>query len=160
MRPDEIIAGHTYAGKGADADKTRLVESINTQRNEATTWIYRDGVEIGSDTINVDVLARWAAADVTPAGFAMPPHTCHARDCDKPIPPRLLMCRKHWGMVPVELVRAVYRHYQPGQEDGRHTPTAAWHTAADAAIAAVAAKEAKKPTKPKQPSLFDAKETK
>ena len=69
-------------------------------------------------------------------------HTCHARGCSTPVPPKMLMCLPHWRMVPTELQREVYRTYQPGQEHGRFTPTEAWHRAADAAIQAVADKEA------------------
>lgn len=47
------------------------------------------------------------------------PHRCHAEGCDATIPPRLLMCRKHWRMVPRWLQRAVWAAYRPGQEDDK-----------------------------------------
>jgi hypothetical protein len=43
-------------------------------------------------------------------------HTCHAQGCEKEIPPRLLMCLKHWRMVPLTLQAEVWRWYRPGQE--------------------------------------------
>lgn len=43
-------------------------------------------------------------------------HLCHALDCNKRIPPRLLFCPQHWAKVS-KLIRAlVWRHYRPGQE--------------------------------------------
>lgn len=67
-------------------------------------------------------------------------HHCHARGCSASIPPKLLMCGRHWGMVPAKLQVAVYRHYRDGQCDDKN-PSEAWHKAADAAIDAVFAKE-------------------
>lgn len=64
-------------------------------------------------------------------------HHCHARDCAVPVKPELLMCLKHWRMVPVKLQRAVWRYYRPGQCDDRD-PSSDWHKAADAAIGYVA----------------------
>jgi len=43
-------------------------------------------------------------------------HTCHARGCEKEIPERLLMCLRHWNLVPVDLKLAVWRTYREGQE--------------------------------------------
>lgn len=44
------------------------------------------------------------------------PHVCHARRCQRKVPPRLFMCRQHWHLVPSELQRQVWKHYRPGQE--------------------------------------------
>lgn len=71
-------------------------------------------------------------------------HTCHAKDCPKIIPPKLLMCLKHWRMVPLELQRAVWATYRPGQEVDKR-PSAEYLEAARAAISAVAAKESAQP---------------
>jgi hypothetical protein len=70
-------------------------------------------------------------------------HTCHAEGCDKRVPPRLLMCARHWRMVPYGLKLAVYAEYQPGQEklDGTAFPTDDYLDAAHEAIEAVAEKE-------------------
>ena len=43
------------------------------------------------------------------------------------------MCRRHWGLVPRSLQRAVWDAYRPGQCDDKR-PSEAWHRAADAAI--------------------------
>lgn len=70
-------------------------------------------------------------------------HRCHATGCEKHIPPRLLMCPKHWSMVPGLLKRAVWRHYVAGQEV-RKDPTPEYLIAASDAINAVAHREATK----------------
>lgn len=67
-------------------------------------------------------------------------HTCHAHDCAVPVRPEMLMCKKHWYMVPKHLRDDVYKHYRVGQCDDRD-PSPAWHEAADLAIAAVAEHE-------------------
>ena len=67
-------------------------------------------------------------------------HTCHARGCTTTVPPRLLMCRRHWRMVPRPLQDAVWDAYAPGQER-RKDPSPAYLDAARAAIDAVALKE-------------------
>lgn len=43
-------------------------------------------------------------------------HLCHATGCTVEVPPKLLMCPRHWRMVPPDIQRAVWRHYRPGQE--------------------------------------------
>lgn len=43
-------------------------------------------------------------------------HHCHAFDCKKQVPPKLLMCLKHWKMVPRQIQAAVWNHYRKGQE--------------------------------------------
>ena len=68
-------------------------------------------------------------------------HLCHAMGCEVAVPPRLLMCRRHWQMVPRNLQAAVYDAYVPGQEL-RKDPTAEYLEAAMAAIEAVAGREA------------------
>jgi len=70
------------------------------------------------------------------------PHTCHARGCEKPVSPKLLMCAAHWRRVPRELQRAVWATYRNGQEIDKK-PSREYLTAARAAIDAVAAKEAR-----------------
>lgn len=66
----------------------------------------------------------------------MAKHLCHAL-CGRRCPPRHLMCRRCWALVPRTIQLQVWRHYQPGQETGRAQPTAAWVAAAAAAKAAV-----------------------
>lgn len=70
-------------------------------------------------------------------------HHCHARGCPVEVPPKMLMCKRHWFMVPPALRQAVWDTYSPGQEI-RRDPTEAYLAAADAAIEAVAIKEGRK----------------
>lgn len=44
------------------------------------------------------------------------PHFCHALRCNQQVPPKLLMCRRHWFMVPRAIQAKVWKHYRPGQE--------------------------------------------
>jgi hypothetical protein len=67
-------------------------------------------------------------------------HHCHAHGCTVATSPEMLMCRRHWFMVPKPIQLAVWRTYRPGQCDDKQ-PSAAWHAAADAAIQAVALAE-------------------
>ncbi len=80
-------------------------------------------------------------------------HHCHAKGCPKVVPPKLLMCGRHWRMVPAELQRKVWATYRPGQEVDKR-PTRAYLDAADEAIAAVAALEVKPTPTVEQPRLF------
>lgn len=43
-------------------------------------------------------------------------HLCHAEACQATVPPKLLMCAKHWRMVPKVLQDEVWALYIPGQE--------------------------------------------
>lgn len=70
----------------------------------------------------------------------MSAHLCHARGCRTPVPPKMLMCKRHWRMVPPELQRAVWANYRPGQCDDKR-PSQEWMAAANAAIVAVLRKE-------------------
>jgi len=67
-------------------------------------------------------------------------HLCHARQCQTAVPPRMLMCRKHWFMVPRALQRQVWALYRPGQEV-RKDPSPEYLDAATAAVEAVAKAE-------------------
>lgn len=67
-------------------------------------------------------------------------HRCHAKGCPVPCAPELLMCSRHWNMVPFDLQQQVWRTYRPGQCDDKQ-PSAEWHVAADKAIAHVHEKE-------------------
>lgn len=80
----------------------------------------------------------------------MSAHTCHAEACDVVVPPRMLMCRPHWRMVPKRLQDAIWDAYVPGQEQ-RKDPTREYLEIAREAIEAVAAKEGRRAA----PSLFD-----
>lgn len=79
-------------------------------------------------------------------------HTCHANFCNKKCRPEMLMCLKHWRMVPKDVQRAVLEHYRQGQcEDKR--PSQEWFVAAQTAIACVAAAD-KKPMSRRQRELL------
>lgn len=67
-------------------------------------------------------------------------HTCHARACKAPVPPAMLMCKRHWFLVPLELRDVVWATYRRGQEIDKR-PSREYLDAADAAIKAVAEKE-------------------
>jgi hypothetical protein len=64
-------------------------------------------------------------------------HHCHATGCKTHTAPELLMCRKHWKLVPKALQLAVWNTYRQGQCEDM-SPSRAWCEAADAAIQAVA----------------------
>ena len=68
-------------------------------------------------------------------------HTCHALRCETACRPTLLMCPRHWAMVPPIVKRAVLSTYQRGQCRGDPRPSEKWFEAADAAIGAVALAE-------------------
>jgi hypothetical protein len=67
-------------------------------------------------------------------------HHCHARGCRTPVRPELLMCARHWRVVPKFVQRAVWDSYRPGQCDDKDV-SRAWLRAADAAIGFVARAE-------------------
>lgn len=79
-------------------------------------------------------------------------HTCHAIECEIPVAPKLLMCRKHWFMVPPKLRSRVWATYQDGQCD-TFDPTSAYCQAAKTAVIAVAEKEGRK-IDPKNPKIL------
>lgn len=68
-------------------------------------------------------------------------HVCHAENCNVPVPPKMMMCRKHWFMVPKPLRDAVWAEYRPGQEITKD-PSVEYIDAAFAAVQAVADREA------------------
>jgi len=86
-------------------------------------------------------------------------HHCHAEGCEVSVPPKMLMCLRHWRMVPKGLQREVWRTYRPGQEVDK-SPSAEYLKAHLAAVAAVAEKEGRRPStaaKPDHGEGMDAK---
>ena len=83
-----------------------------------------------------DLSASQKAESKTPALLPQFTHHCHAIGCNKPVPPKMLMCKRHWAMVPPPLRQEVWRHYRPGQEVDKN-PSPEYLAAAKAAIAAV-----------------------
>ena len=67
-------------------------------------------------------------------------HSCHAIACSKNIPPKMLMCRRHWGLVSKGRRARVWATYRDGQCDDLKI-TRAYAVAAQAAIRMVAGKE-------------------
>lgn len=67
-------------------------------------------------------------------------HACHALGCNAAVPPRMLMCLRHWRMVPKPLQADVWATYRPGQEIDKR-PSQDYLTAQQAAIVAVAERE-------------------
>jgi hypothetical protein len=63
-------------------------------------------------------------------------HLCHAYGCTTEIPPRLLMCARHWQMVPRAVKVLVWKHYRPGQEIDKR-PSAEYMLVQRAAVWAV-----------------------
>jgi hypothetical protein len=67
-------------------------------------------------------------------------HLCHAVGCSVEVDPRMLMCLRHWRLVPPALKARVWAAYVPGQEV-RKDPTAHYLDEANAAIYAVVERE-------------------
>lgn len=63
----------------------------------------------------------------------MAEHTCHARGCNTPVPPRMFMCRTHWFMLPRSTRDLIWEHYTPGQEITK-TPSPEYIEVAQAAV--------------------------
>lgn len=73
----------------------------------------------------------------------MTAHHCHAEGCTAAVPPRMLMCWRHWKMVPLPLKQAVQFSYRPGQEKDKR-PSRDYIWAVRQAINAVRDQEAPK----------------
>ncbi len=67
-------------------------------------------------------------------------HHCHAYRCEKTVPPKLLMCAKHWRMCGPDIQRMIWRTYRPGQEIDKN-PSRAYLLAQRAAVWAVFVEE-------------------
>lgn len=74
-------------------------------------------------------------------------HRCHATGCNLKIPPRLLMCKAHWFMVPAPIRDWVWGTYKPGQEVKKN-PSEEYMNAYRAAVNAVDKKEGRELTFP------------
>jgi hypothetical protein len=70
-------------------------------------------------------------------------HTCHALDCNHPVPPEKLFCLRHWNTLTEPLRRDVRAHYRPGQCADKK-PSNEWFLAATRARLFVAEKEGSK----------------
>lgn len=47
-------------------------------------------------------------------------HDCFATGCNKQVEDEMLMCLRHWRMVPADIQREVWRTYRDPERDG-HT---------------------------------------
>lgn len=65
-------------------------------------------------------------------------HHCHVNKCQTRTEPRLLMCARHWAMVPIEMRADVNKAFNPEQCSKRVRPSMEWLTAARAALNYVA----------------------
>lgn len=72
-------------------------------------------------------------------------HVCHATECNVEVPPRLLMCAKHWAMVPNQIQRGIWAAYRMGQEYDKK-PSPEYMVVYHQAVNAVDEKEGRKPT--------------
>ena len=94
-----------------------------------------------------------SARSGTGKGKQMQEHTCHAIECEVPVPPKMLMCLRHWRMVPKRLQNEVWAEYRPGQEVDKK-PSRAYLAVMFRAIKAVADKEATPSLTLLNPRLF------
>ncbi|OBK92615.1 hypothetical protein A5646_03295 [Mycobacterium sp. 1245499.0] len=60
-------------------------------------------------------------------------HACHALRCTTPVPPKTLMCGRHWRMLPRSMRAAIWVNYRPGQEIDKQ-PSRTYLEAAWAAV--------------------------
>ena len=67
-------------------------------------------------------------------------HTCHAVACKAIVPPRMLMCARHWRLVPRKTQITVLNQYRPGQEIDKK-PSLAYLAIQQTAVGEVAEKE-------------------
>lgn len=95
------------------------------------------GCDVCRDAPKPDAWVRCKACGTI---YGENPHVCHALGCNVRVPPKMLMCRRHWYMVPKPLRDAVWGAYVPGQEI-RKDPTDEYMDVQRAAVDAVARKE-------------------
>lgn len=71
-------------------------------------------------------------------------HRCYAAGCTRTVPAQLLMCARHWRLVPKAIQKRVWAAYQNGQEQpAGPAPTGEYWAAVKAAVEAVIAAEGK-----------------
>lgn len=72
-------------------------------------------------------------------------HTCHAHECYRKVPPKLLMCPAHWGKLEKRAQAVIWGLYRPGQELDKQ-PSLQYVLAQRTAVALVAVREKHKDT--------------
>lgn len=70
-------------------------------------------------------------------------HKCAAVPCTKTVEDDLLMCLRHWRMVPKDIQRRIWQHYRRGQSAA--TSSAEYNAAYDDAVNAVRTIEGRRP---------------
>lgn len=112
--------------------------------DNAAGWAQKDGTRMSYSCPAVDSHGNDCVLDEGHEGKhlrASPRnHVCHAIGCEVEVPPKMLMCLRHWRMVPKVLQARVWATYRPGQEIDKN-PTGAYMEAQQAAVDAVAKKE-------------------
>jgi hypothetical protein len=92
-------------GRVADPDKSR--EAMGFLFAEADAWEKKFGAEKADENKpqgpHLKALRRTG-------------HLCHWPGCTVEVPPKMWGCPKHWGMLPMHLRAAIWKHYRPGQE--------------------------------------------
>lgn len=61
-------------------------------------------------------------------------HKCHAFECSRSVERSLLMCKKHWALVPTDIQVRVKTHFRTEQCTGKVRPSHEWLKAAREAI--------------------------
>lgn len=129
----------------------RIVEVLQAITPDKTqTWLsdglpgefnVRDFVRALLEKYNPDCVGE-VDADILQEQAIAPEliHRCHAKGCEVEVPPRMLMCKKHWAMVPKPVQKEVWKWYRPGQEIDKN-PSKYYLEMMQQAIAAVEAKE-------------------
>lgn len=66
-------------------------------------------------------------------------HHCHAHGCTDQVPPRMLMCYRHWKALETRIQAAIWAEYRAGQETDK-SPSLRYLAVQQYAIGAVAFK--------------------
>jgi protein gp37 len=145
---DWVIVG-SESGPGARIPNPEWLDALVAESRVAGYPVFLKQWQTPGQAGRVEQLPHWRGRQYLeqPRAAGWQPlaerivHTCHARGCTVEVPPRLLMCARHWRLVPRPLQAAVWRHYRAGQENTKD-PSRDYLQAAVAAIDAVAAREA------------------
>lgn len=125
---------HLELGGGCAVTFTGVPGAADGLAHESICSLCLEPVQRVTEVLTLKLGERPAWATDAPKAA---PHHCHARGCKVDVSPKLLMCPRHWRMVPPDMQRAVWRAYVHGQEE-RKDPSDAWMRAADRAIGHVA----------------------
>lgn len=127
--------------KAARKAKWLLSQNKDWQDSEVYKCDYCDGFHLTTAAIEITrllYLLKRTPEDVS--AVTQGTHFCNALHCQYKINHELLMCGKHWRMVPKRIQLAIWNAYRPGQYADQN-PSKAWLQAAGDAIRYVAAYE-------------------